>query len=153
MHYLQKIFSIKTERELDSLKIADPFCEEVVAFKKYIAIHVRAMYYDRNKISGKYVDQLFYNFNFQPISIIDREVLETKWDITDKLKKLKIPTLIVYGRQDDQGESTFYLQKESFKKSEMHVIEQCGHEIIKEQPEAFFRILMSYLKRYQKKVN
>jgi proline iminopeptidase len=147
MDILQKVFSTKTEKELDSLKIASPSCKEVVAYKEFIALHVRAMYYDRSKISKKNFDDLFYGFNFQPIPIIDKEVIETKWDITKELRKLKTPALIVYGRQDDQGESTFYLQKESLRFSETHVIEKCGHEILEEQPTEFFRILMDYVKR------
>lgn len=147
MDMLQRIFSVKTEKELDSLKFADPDCKEVIAYKEFIAIHVRAMYYDKSKISKKHFNDLFYSFNFQPIPIIDKEVLETRWDITEKLKKLTIPALIVYGRQDDQGESTFYLQKESLKYSETHVIEQCGHEILKEKPVEFFEILLDYVKR------
>ena len=147
MDVLQKLFSTKTERELDSLKIVTPNCKEVVAYKEFIALHVRAMYYDRSKISEKNFNDLFYNFNFQPIPIIDKEVIETKWDITNELRKLKTPALIVYGRQDDQGESTFYLQKESLKFSETHVIEKCGHEILEEQPTEFFRILMDYVNR------
>jgi len=147
MRMLQAVFSTRTERELDSLKRTDPSCKEVIAYKAFIAIHVRAMYYDKSKISSIHLDKLFTNFNFQPISIIDKEVLATKWDITDLLKKLKIPALIVYGRQDDQGESTFYLQKESLRYSEMHVIEQCGHEILEEQPAEFFKILLDYVKR------
>jgi proline iminopeptidase len=147
MDILQTIFSSKTEKELDSLKMVSPTSKEVVAYKEFMALHVRAMYYDRSKISRKNFDELFFSFNFQPISFIDNEVLETKWDITDKLKKLKSPALIVYGRQDDQGESTFYLQKESLKFSETHVIEKCGHEILEEQPTEFFRILMDYVKR------
>lgn len=145
MELLQKIFSTKTEKELDSLKRVNTNSKEVLAYKAFIDIHVRAMYYDRSKISPKNLNDLFYNFNFQPIPIIDQEVLETKWDITAKLKKLKTPALIVYGRQDDQGESTFYLQKESLLFSEMHVIEQCGHEILEEQADAFFGVLRGYL--------
>lgn len=147
MDVLQTIFSTKTEKELDSLKIVAPDCKEVIAYKDFIALHVRAMYYDRSKISQKNLDELFYTFNFQPIPLIDKEVLETQWDITNKLKKVRTPALIVYGRQDDQGESTFYLQKESLKYSETHVIEKCGHEILEEQPTEFFRILMDYVKR------
>ncbi len=108
------------------------------------------MYYDRTKISAPKFDELFNNFNFLPIPIIDKEVLETRWDITTELKKLKTPTLIVYGRQDDQGESTFFLQKESLRFSEMHCIEQCGHEILDEQPNEFFKILVDYVKRTRK---
>lgn len=150
MDILQNVFSTKTEKELDSLKIANPACKEVVAYKQFIALHVRAMYYDRRKISWKNFDDLFYSFNFQPIPLIDKEVIETKWDITNELKKLKIPALIVYGRQDDQGESTFYLQKESLKFSEMHVIEKCGHEILEEQPIEFYQILLGYVKTTRK---
>ncbi|MFZ1704957.1 MAG: alpha/beta hydrolase [Saprospiraceae bacterium] len=147
MEILQKIFSVKTEKELDSLKRVDPFCKEIVAYKTFIAIHLRAMYYDRLKISPTNFDALFNSFNFQPIPIIDKEIIETKWDITSDLKKLNTPALIVYGRQDDQGESTFNLQKECLRYSETHVIEKCGHEILEEQPTAFFKILMDYVKR------
>ncbi len=147
MEVLQKIFSTRTEKELDSLKHVTPDCKEVVAYKEFITLHVRAMYYDRSKISKKNLNDLFYNFNFQPIPIIDKEVIDTQWDITNELKKLKTPALIVYGRQDDQGESTFYLQKESLRFSETHVIEKCGHEILEEQPTEFFKILMDYVKQ------
>ena len=147
MAMLQMVFSTKSDKELDSLKMVNPLCKEVVAYKEFIALHVRAMYYDKSKISKKNLDNLFYSFNFQPIPIIDKQVIESKWDITEKLKKINIRALIVYGRQDDQGESTFYLQKESLKLSETHVIEKCGHAILEEQPIEFFKILMDYVKR------
>ena len=150
MNMLQKIFSVKTERELDSLKHFDPSSKEVLAYKAFMAIHVRAMYYDRYKIRYEHFEELFNEFNFQPIPIIDKEVMETRWDITEKLKKLNTPTLIIYGRQDDQGESSFYLQKECLRNSEMAVIEKCGHEILDEQPEEFFRILMNYVRKRKK---
>ena len=150
MELLQKIFSGKTEKELDSLKSAEPNCREILAYKEFMAIHIRAMYYDRSKISRKNFESLFYGFNFQPIPIIDKEVVSTKWDITNELKKLNIPALIVYGRQDDQGESTFYLQKENLRLSEVHIIEQCGHEILEEKPEEFFKILMAYVRKGSK---
>ncbi|HEX6168742.1 MAG TPA: alpha/beta hydrolase [Chitinophagaceae bacterium] len=148
MRLLQKIFSQKTDAELDSMKRADPLSKEVVAFKSFVAIHVRAMHYDRSKASENF-DQLFTGFNFQPIPYIDREVLEKKWDITRALKKLTVPALILYGRQDDQGESTFFLQKECLKNSEMRVIEKCGHIMWEDQPAQFYKILIEYLTRKQ----
>jgi proline iminopeptidase len=151
MQALKNIFSVKTGRELDSLKRVDPSNSEVIAFKKFIAIHIRAMHYDRMKLSGDF-DEFFTNFNFQPIPFIDREVIETKWDITAELKKLNVPALIIYGRQDDQGESTFYLQKECLRNSKMYVIEKCGHLIWEDQPGEFYKTLMQYLTaRGQKK--
>lgn len=144
MEKLKNIFSLKTDGELDSLKRVDPTCKEVVAFKNFIAIHLRAMHYDRMKLSGDF-DNFFTRFNFQPIPFIDKEVMETKWDITADLKKLNTPALIIYGRQDDQGESTFYLQKECLRNSKMHVIEKCGHLIWEDQPGEFYKTLMHYL--------
>ncbi|HEX6169567.1 MAG TPA: alpha/beta hydrolase [Chitinophagaceae bacterium] len=144
MQALRNVFSVKTDRELDSLKRVDPSSKEVIAFKNFIAIHIRAMHYDRMKLFAGF-DDFFTNFNFQPIPFIDKEVIETKWDITADLKKLIVPALIIYGRQDDQGESTFYLQKECLRNSKMHVIEKCGHLIWEDQPDEFYKTLMQYL--------
>ena len=144
MKSLQNIFSVKTDRELDSLKRVNPASEEVIAFKKFIAIHVRAMHYERMKLPGDF-DDFFTNFNFQPIPFIDQEVKKTKWDITADLKKLNVPALILYGRQDDQGESTFYLQKECLKNSQLHVIERSGHLIWEDQPDEFYKTILNYL--------
>lgn len=144
LEQLMKIFSSKSDRELDSLKRYDPSNKEVLAFKQFMAIHVRAMYYQRQKLPADF-DTFFREFNFQPIPIIDREVMETKWDITAGLKKLDLPALILYGRQDDQGESTFFLQQSSLKNSRLLVIEQCGHIMWEDQPQAFYKALMHYL--------
>lgn len=144
MHLLQAVFSRKTDAELDSLKRVNPLAEEVIAFKNFMAIHVRAMHFNRST-AAKSFEALFHGFNFQPIPYIDKEVMGTKWDITAALKKLTVPALILYGRQDDQGESTFYLQKECLKNSTMKVIEQCGHIMWEDQPADFFSILISYL--------
>jgi proline iminopeptidase len=144
MNALQNIFSVKTDRELDSLKRVNPTSDEVIAFKKFIAIHIRAMHYERMKLPDDF-DDFFANFNFQPIPFIDKEVLKTKWDITAELKKLNVPALIIYGRQDDQGESTFYLQKECLKNSKLHVIEKSGHLIWEDQPDEFYKTILNYL--------
>ena len=144
MNALRNIFSVKTDRELDSLKRINPASEEVIAFKKFIAIHVRAMHYERMKLPDNF-DDFFTNFNFQPIPFIDKEIMKTKWDITADLKKLNVPALILYGRQDDQGESTFYLQKECLKNSKMHVIERSGHLIWEDQPDEFYKAILYYL--------
>lgn len=149
MNTLREIFSVKTHKELDSLKRVNSSSREVMAFKNFMAIHIRALYYERNKLPQGF-DEFFANFNFQPIPFIDKEILETKWDITSDLKKLNIPALIIYGRQDDQGESTFYLQKESLKNSEMHVIEKCGHIIWEDQPGEFYKILLKSLTKNKK---
>lgn len=145
MELLQEKFKGYTERELDSLKRANPSSPAVVAYKNFIRIHVRAMFYDRKNIDYKKIDELFYGFNFQAIPLIDADVVNNRLDLAPRLEKLKAPALILYGRQDDQGEAVFYEQKAVLKNSQMFVIEECGHEMTEDQPEEFFRILLSYL--------
>ena len=149
MEMLQRIFSTKTDRELDSMKRVNPEAKEVQALKQFIGILHRVHFYERSH-AAKELDWLFNGFNFQPIPFIDKEVMSTKWDITEKLKKIKVPALILYGRQDDQGESTFQLQKECLRYSTIKVIEKCGHMSWVDQPEQFYKILGDYLIRKKK---
>lgn len=130
--------------ELEQLKAQNPAATEVQAFKRFVHILHRVHFYERS-LADENFDSLFYNFNFAPISIIDEEVMNTKWDITSELKKIKIPTLILYGRQDDQGEYNFILQHQLLKKSKLQVIEQAGHFIWEDQPQAFYEALKGYL--------
>jgi proline iminopeptidase len=144
MQMLLKIFSTKAPVELEQLKAQNPAATEVQAFKRFVHILHRVHFYERS-LADENFDSLFYNFNFAPISIIDEEVMNTKWDITSELKKIKIPTLILYGRQDDQGEYNFILQHQLLKKSKLQVIEQAGHFIWEDQPQAFYEALKGYL--------
>ena len=121
MDALAKVFSVKSEKNLTLLK------EQIQRQRK--CWHTRNSWAFMSApciTTGTRLDigfdELFYSFNFQPIPIIDKEVMETKWDITEKLKKINTPALILYGRQDDQGESVFYLQKECLRNSAMQVI-------------------------------
>jgi len=144
MQLLQRIFEKKTPAALDQLKQTHPEDAAVKAYYQYVTILHRNHYYNRSHIDPEF-DFAFYNFNFQPIPLIDKDVLENKRDYTAQLKKLSIPVLIIYGRQDDQGESTFQEQIESFKNKKVVVLEKCGHEIIQEQPQQFFKALLGFL--------
>ena len=110
MRLLQNIFNTKSPADLEALKLTHPSSKELLAFYQFIRILHRSHFYDRSRIESNF-DQILNDFNFQLIPIIDKEIMEKKWDITAQLKKLSIPALILYGRQDDQGESTFFLQK------------------------------------------
>jgi len=144
MQLLQRIFEKKTPAALDQLKQTHPEDAAVKAYYQFVTILHRNHYYNRSHIDPEF-DVAFYNFNFQPIPFIDKDVLENKRDYTAQLKKLFIPVLIIYGRQDDQGESTFQEQIASFKNKKVVVLEKCGHEIIQEQPQQFFKALLGFL--------
>ena len=144
LQLLQTIFGHKTPAELEQLKQTNPASDIVKAFYQFICIIHRHHYYNRSIVDPGFKN-IFMKFNLQPIPLIDKDVLENKLDYTAKLKQFNIPALIIYGRQDDQGESTFYLQKECLKNSKMVVLEQCGHMIFEEQPELFFKALKAFL--------
>ncbi len=144
MKLMEKIFSTKTAEELEQLKKSDPTAPELKAFKKFVHILHRVHFYERS-LADKNFDWLFYNFNFAPIPIIDEEVLKKKWDITKKLKMLTLPALVLYGRQDDQGEYNFILQHQLLRNSKLKVIEKAGHMIWEDQPVAFYKALKDYL--------
>ncbi len=144
MRLLQNIFNTKSPADLEALKLTHPSSKELLAFYQFIPILHRSHFYDRSRIESNF-DQILNDFNFQLIPIIDKEIMEKKWDITAQLKMLSIPALILYGRQDDQGESTFFLQKECLKNSKMIVIEQCGHMIWEDQPTEFYKAMKAYL--------
>lgn len=144
LRMLESIYVSKSFKELDSLKHVYPWGPEVIAYRESIRIHVRAMHYRKDNVY-KHFDEQFKNFNFQPIPFIDEEVLSGKMDLTPKLKQLKAPALILYGRQDDQGEAVFFEQRDALPNGQVHVIEECGHEMQDDQPVEFYRILMTYL--------
>jgi proline iminopeptidase len=144
LRILEKIFSTKTPAQLEEMKATHPSAPELSAFKAFIRIIHRSHYYNRTTVDPHF-DEVFEQFNFQLIPLIDKDVLENKIDYTASLKKLTVPVLIIYGRQDDQGESTFQMQKECFKNSRMIVLEQCGHEILHDQKEQFFSALKNFL--------
>ena len=144
MQMLLKIFSSKTPVELEQLKAGNPTAPEVEAFKKFVHILHRVHFYERS-LADKSFDLLFYNFNFAAIPLIDEEVMKTKWDITEKLKTLTIPALILYGRQDDQGEYNFILQHQLLRNSQTKVIEKAGHFIWEDQPAEFYKALKNFL--------
>jgi proline iminopeptidase len=146
LQILQQIFSTKSPAELEEMKIKNPEAAELKAFKEFIRIIHRHHYYNR-KTNDPHFEEIFQQFNFQPIPLIDKDVIENKIDYTVALKKLAIPALIIYGRQDDQGESTFQLQKECLKNSKVAVLEQCGHEILHDQRKQFFAEIRMYLKK------
>ena len=72
MRTLERIFSVKTERELDSIKRVDPSSKEVAAFKAFIGLHVRAMYYDRRKIHKEILIVFIISFFNRSPSLIKK---------------------------------------------------------------------------------
>ncbi len=71
---------------------------------------------------------------------------DKNYSVINKLESLKIPTLIVVGNNDFIT-TPFQAAKlhESIKKSQMKVIDNCGHFPWMEQPEEFYKVVKEFL--------
>ena len=67
------------------------------------------------------------------------------WDLSEKLKALKCPALILQGRQDPIDLQTAEMIKTKISGSQLQVIEQCGHFPWLEQPKIFYPSISSFL--------
>ncbi len=69
-------------------------------------------------------------------------------NLADKLHLIKVPTLLIWGRQDNIT-PPFVGDKfhELIAGSELHFIDQCGHAPMMEEPETFNALLEQFLER------
>ena len=65
-------------------------------------------------------------------------------DFSDKLKKIKCPTLILCVKKDSANMKSAYYLSQNIKNSELKVIENTGHVVNEESPEILAKILTEY---------
>ena len=72
-------------------------------------------------------------------------------NLRDEIPNMKLPVCLVWGKQDN---ITPAFVGEEFRKllpnAELHLIDQCGHAPMMEQPEQFNKILESFLSKNEK---
>ena len=69
------------------------------------------------------------------------------WELTDRMKQIKVPTLIVTGDEDDPCLEPGLLMKRHIPSAGLVVIPWSGHTINIEEPEVFNRILLEFFVR------
>lgn len=94
-------------------------------------------------------------FRFLPKSIFETMAFDKKdtfalgntmknLDFSDKLQKIKCPTLILCGKKDSANMKSAYYLSQNIKNSELKVIENTGHVVNEESPEILAKILTEY---------
>lgn len=69
-------------------------------------------------------------------------------NLADKLHLIKVPTLLIWGKQDNITPPFVGDQfHELIEDSELHFIDKCGHAPMMEEPEKFNKILAQFLER------
>ena len=98
-------------------------------------------------------------FKFLPQSIFDNMAFNKKdtfilgksmkkLDFSNKVQKIKCPTLIVCGEKDSANIKSAYYLSENIKKAKLKIIENTGHVVNEEKPQILAKVLEQFYKEF-----
>lgn len=115
---------------------------------EYIRKKTAETFYDPQVADKELVDEVFgiVNDRNKAIRVVATAKSAVRHNLADKLHQIKIPTLLVWGKQDSVT-PPFVGEKfhELISTSELHFLDQCGHAPMMEKPEKFNEILERFL--------
>lgn len=127
----------------DSMIVAKDFNRSRFEYQKAI---MPAYFYERK-------NSLFFtqkmkpeDWNIDVWKFIWRDMI--KIDLSEIGRSYNKPVLILHGRQDPVGELIPFVVSQTYPKSKLVFIEQCGHLPWLEQPEVFKNAIRSFLSSY-----
>ena len=116
---------------------------------EYIKNKTGETFYDPAVASKELVDEVFgiVNDRNKAIRVVATAKSAVRHNLGDKLHNIKVPTLLIWGRQDTIT-PPFVAEKfnELIENSRLHFIDKCGHAPMMEKPEEFNTILEDFLK-------
>lgn len=71
-----------------------------------------------------------------------------KVNLTDKVKKIKLPSLLVCGSKDKPNLKAAYELNKLLKGAQLHIIEKGGHTLNSQVPETFAQIIEKFLHEF-----
>ena len=71
-----------------------------------------------------------------------------KVNLTDKVKKINLPSLLVYGSKDKPNLKAAYELNKLLKDSQLCIIENGGHTLNIQMPETFAQIIEKFLHEF-----
>jgi pimeloyl-ACP methyl ester carboxylesterase len=115
---------------------------------EFIKKKIQETFYDPNTASKELIDDIFATVNDRnkALRIVMTSKSAVRHNLGDDLHKIKVPTLIIWGKQDNVT-PPFVGEKfhELIKGSKLYWIDKCGHAPMMEHPERFNEILESFL--------
>jgi pimeloyl-ACP methyl ester carboxylesterase len=116
---------------------------------EYIKKKTADTFYNPDVATQELVDEVFgiVNDRNKAIRVVATAKSAVRHNLGDKLHKLKAPTLLIWGKQDNVT-PPFVGEKfhELISNSKLHFIDECGHAPMMEKPEVFNEILDAFLK-------
>ena len=100
-----------------------------------------------------------HSFKFLPQSIFDNIAFNKKdtfilgksmkkLDFSNKVQKIKCPTLIVCGEKDSANIKSAYYLSENIKNAKLKIIENTGHVVNEEKPQILAKVLEQFYKEF-----
>ena len=108
-------------------------------------LSVRSLVYSP-EIAGRFAELYRAGYSYNPLVAphllpsVDYEQLRAQ------LRRIAAPLLVLYGYQDFEPITQAYLLKEQLRQVQVCLLNQCGHVPWLEQPEAFYRELIAFLR-------
>jgi len=123
----------------------------------YIEEKTRLTFYDPDSVVTKeMVDEIYelVNNKNKAIRLVITAKTAIRHNVEDRLETIKIPTLLIWGK-DDTITPPFVAEKfnSKIKGSELHFIPQCGHAPMMERPDEFNAILDQFLSKHSNKTS
>ena len=123
---------------------------------EYIRSKTAATFYDPAVASKELVDEVFgiVNDRGKAIRVVATAKSAVRHNIGDKLHKIKVPTLLIWGLQDIVTPA-FVGEKfhELIEDSRLHMLDQCGHAPMMEKPAEFNKLLEAFLEEVEGRVS
>lgn len=120
---------------------------------EYIAQKARDVFYDPDIASKEMIDDLYETVNDRgkAIRIVATAKSAIRHNLEDKLDKISVPTLLVWGKEDSVT-PLFVGEKfnELIEGSILKIVDKCGHAPMMERPEEFNRHLEEFLLNIEK---
>ena len=117
---------------------------------EFVKKKTEATFFDPKMATKEQVDEVFeiVNNRVTAIRLVVMAKSALRQNLRDEIPNMKLPVCLVWGKEDI---ITPAFVGEEFRKllpnAELHLIDQCGHAPMMEQPEQFNKILESFLSK------
>jgi pimeloyl-ACP methyl ester carboxylesterase len=120
---------------------------------EYVKKKTEAVFYRPEVASKELIDEVFdiVNDRNKAIRLVITAKSAVRQNLADNLHEINVPTLLVWGKQDDIT-PPFVAEKfdELIKDTRLYFVEECGHAPMMEHPEQFNKILEQFLEEVEK---
>lgn len=103
-----------------------------------------AYFFDREQASTFAASVTEDDYEDRVFELMMQDLRETRYDLRPALKTLRIPTLVIQGREDPIADAE--ILNDAIPGSQLSLIDHAGHFPWIEQPERFYPIVLDFLK-------